>query len=252
MTWWIDRVHLDGDSVPPRGVCPATVSVVRQDSDHFDGSITVPPDVRPPCHPGTFDLTGTVTRHEYRACVWMSDHQECYDATSFRFRVLSDIEPFLHCAFVASDPDSMSTGMGFGQWGEPYRGEMALTDTHGLSLFFRNVYQCGGDRWLISAWAAEQRPTLSVVPIAATLLVGATLQLTAIPKDFVGGDPASIQWRTDAPAVATVSETGLVTALGVGMATITAEAQGVTGTAVITVVAPSTALATFSIQQAAL
>ena len=86
--------------------------------------------------------------------------------------------------------------------------------------------------------------TVSPVPVAsieaqpatATLVVGATVALTAQVKDANGAllDRA-VSWSSDAPSVATVSPTGVVTAVAPGSATITVQAEGRSATAAITV-----------------
>src|SRR2546426_10550333 len=74
------------------------------------------------------------------------------------------------------------------------------------------------------------RPTVwsvTVAPSPDTLLVGSTLQLTATTKDSAGnvltGRP--VTWASSKRAVATVSSTGLVTAVAAGHATITAASE---------------------------
>ncbi len=79
--------------------------------------------------------------------------------------------------------------------------------------------------------------SVAVSPTTGSLSPGQTLQLSATPRD-AGGLPvtgASVTWSSGNNAVATVSLTGLVTAVADGQATITAESEGVTGTATITV-----------------
>lgn len=76
--------------------------------------------------------------------------------------------------------------------------------------------------------------TVTVVPtIGPNLRVGETRQLTATARDannFVVQNP-TFTWSTSAPAVATVNNTGLVTAVGPGMAIITAATDSASGTA---------------------
>jgi uncharacterized protein YjdB len=81
---------------------------------------------------------------------------------------------------------------------------------------------------------------VSVTPATAALAVGGTQQLAAVARDAAGAERAgrTFVWTSSAPAVATVSSTGLVTAVGAGSATITATADGVSGTAAVTVTAP--------------
>lgn len=79
--------------------------------------------------------------------------------------------------------------------------------------------------------------SVDVLPTTGSLSPGQTLQLTATPRD-AGDQPvlgASVTWSSSNNLVATVSSTGLVTAVRDGMATITAQSEGVTGTASISV-----------------
>ncbi len=76
-----------------------------------------------------------------------------------------------------------------------------------------------------------------------TMLAGSTEQLTATAKDAQGstiaGAPAA-SWKTSNTGVATVTASGLVTAVGNGSATITATISGKSASAVVTVApAPS-------------
>src|SRR6266480_4562939 len=84
-----------------------------------------------------------------------------------------------------------------------------------------------------------QVPVASVTlsPAVAAMLVGATAQLTATPQDSGGTalPGRTVTWSSSAPTVATVNPNGLVTAVTVGSATITANSEGKNGTAAITV-----------------
>ncbi|MGQ0647475.1 MAG: beta strand repeat-containing protein [Gemmatimonadaceae bacterium] len=79
--------------------------------------------------------------------------------------------------------------------------------------------------------------SLSITPSSGALLVGQSLQLTAMIRDAAGAPLAgyATAWSSSAPAVATVSSTGLVTALTAGRATITATSEGKSSSASITV-----------------
>ena len=86
--------------------------------------------------------------------------------------------------------------------------------------------------------------TVTTQPLAATLSLGRTLQLAARLED-AEGDLATdrlVRWSTSDPAVATVSETGLVNAVAAGAVVVTATAEGVAGTAAITVLDPADAI----------
>jgi uncharacterized protein YjdB len=76
-----------------------------------------------------------------------------------------------------------------------------------------------------------------VSPGEATLFVGQTQELSATVTD-ANGDPLSgrpITWGTSSAAVATVSTSGVVTAVAPGTATITATSEGKSGKSTITV-----------------
>src|SRR6266571_3808376 len=84
--------------------------------------------------------------------------------------------------------------------------------------------------------------SVTVSPATPSVLVGATVQLTATPKD-ANGNPLSgrtVTWATSSASMATVSGTGLVTGVAAGTATITATSEGKSGTAAITVTATVT------------
>lgn len=80
--------------------------------------------------------------------------------------------------------------------------------------------------------------SVSIVPAAASVIVGGTQQLAALTVD-AGGNTLSgrvVTWSTSDASKATVSASGLVTAVAPGSATITATCESRTATATITVV----------------
>jgi len=82
-------------------------------------------------------------------------------------------------------------------------------------------------------------PVASVIvsPSAPTLAVSGTQQMTATPKD-ASGNPIigrTVLWLSGNPDVATVSDTGLVSAIASGTADVVALVDGVSGSAVVTV-----------------
>jgi len=81
--------------------------------------------------------------------------------------------------------------------------------------------------------------TLSATSLSFALL-GDTTQLAATVKDAAGTvmAGATVTWATSAAAVATVSATGLVTAVANGSATITATSGSASATASVSVAAP--------------
>ena len=80
--------------------------------------------------------------------------------------------------------------------------------------------------------------SVEVSPAMAELTaVGATVQLTAEAFD-ANGHPAvgaEFSWESDDPGIATVDASGLVTAVGIGTATITATVGSASGTVTVTV-----------------
>ena len=80
--------------------------------------------------------------------------------------------------------------------------------------------------------------TVTVSPTSATLQsLGETVQLTATVQDQNGQAMSGITvaWTSNDPAVGTVDESGLMTAVGNGTVTVTATAWSATGTAFLTV-----------------
>jgi outer membrane protein OmpA-like peptidoglycan-associated protein len=97
------------------------------------------------------------------------------------------------------------------------------TGTVGLSLFV------GARKILTSIAVTPATPTLNSLR--------QTQQLSATARDQRGNPMTGkvFRWTSSNPAVATVSPTGMVTAVGNGTATITAASENVTGTANLTV-----------------
>jgi uncharacterized protein YjdB len=78
--------------------------------------------------------------------------------------------------------------------------------------------------------------TVMVSPATANIMVGNTVQLTATPKDANGNvlTGLAVTWASNNGGVATVSGTGLVTALAAGTVIITAACEGKSGAATVT------------------
>jgi uncharacterized protein YjdB len=79
--------------------------------------------------------------------------------------------------------------------------------------------------------------SVSVSPSTASLTVGGTSTLSATLRDASGNTLSGriVGWSTSDQAVATVSQSGVVTGVAAGSTTITATSEGQTGTASITV-----------------
>ncbi len=97
--------------------------------------------------------------------------------------------------------------------------------------------------------------TITVTPVPVGIVVvqpakdsiarGATAQITATTEDSVGNvlTGRTLSWGSSNTSVATVSSSGLVTAVAVGTATITASSEGKSGTSAITVYVPVASVA---------
>lgn len=79
--------------------------------------------------------------------------------------------------------------------------------------------------------------SVTVAPATVYLVEGLTRQLDLYPRDAGGTilTGRAVTWTSSAPSVATVSATGLVTAIQPGNVTITATSEGRTGSAEVTV-----------------
>ena len=78
--------------------------------------------------------------------------------------------------------------------------------------------------------------SVAVTPSSATLIAGATTQLTATPRDAQGNPLTgrTVTWTSSLESVATVSTAGLVFAVTPGSAQIRATSEGITGEATVT------------------
>jgi hypothetical protein len=97
--------------------------------------------------------------------------------------------------------------------------------------------QSGTATVTVTAAAPAPVATVTVSPASASLAVGATQPVSAVLKDANGNvlTGRSVTWATSNAPVATVSGSGLVSALLVGTATLTATSEGRSGTAAVTV-----------------
>ncbi len=99
-----------------------------------------------------------------------------------------------------------------------------------------------GVRGSASLTVAQAVSSVEVTPATVTLvLLGATAQLTASAFDANGNAVAgaTFTWESSDEGIATVSSSGLVTAVANGSATITATSEGQSGMASVTVSGPS-------------
>ena len=84
--------------------------------------------------------------------------------------------------------------------------------------------------------ASSQVATVVVTPETSLLTIGDTLRLVASTRDAGGAALLGrvVAWSSDAPAVATVSSSGLITAIAAGLVRVTAVSEGRTGAATVT------------------
>lgn len=92
--------------------------------------------------------------------------------------------------------------------------------------------------------------TITLTPGTAAVLTGQTASFTATPRDAQGNalTGRSITWSSSNSAVATVSSTGVATGVAAGTMSVRATAEGITGSATLTVsVPPPAAVATITL-----
>ena len=89
---------------------------------------------------------------------------------------------------------------------------------------------------------------LKISPDTLTILTGQSAQLSATAWDANGKElrVGAVTWSSKTPAVAAVSSAGLVTGLVLGRDAITAIVNGISGTALVTVLSPTLAKVTVS------
>lgn len=109
---------------------------------------------------------------------------------------------------------------------------------------------CGSDDPTGPGDPGDPAPVASVTinPASADMAVGATASLSAVTKDAGGATLTgrTVTWSSMPTSVATVSSSGVVTAVAEGDATITATSEGQSGTATITVTPAPVATVTVS------
>jgi hypothetical protein len=103
----------------------------------------------------------------------------------------------------------------------------------------------------IAGCSSSEVDSITVSPTSQALVVGQSVQITAVGTYGHGANHPAVQhdvtgqakWTSSSPSVATVSATGLVSAVGDGTTTVTASMNGftgvVSGTSTITVVSPT-------------
>jgi uncharacterized protein YjdB len=88
------------------------------------------------------------------------------------------------------------------------------------------------------------------VSAPASLVAGQTARATAIPKD-ANGEPLknrAVRWYTSSPAIASVSDSGMISAVAPGAAVLSAVSEGISGQATLAIAPPTpTPIATLSV-----
>ena len=136
--------------------------------------------------------------------------------------------------------DSVSVSVTYTATGGTISGNGAFSAGQAAGVYKVIARQNGGNLADTSVVTVSAVPVASVdvSPSAPSLQVGQTQQLTATPRD-VSGNPLSgraVTWASSNGAVATVSGSGLVSAVGAGSATISATSEGQSGTAAVIVI----------------
>src|SRR6266568_3056534 len=124
-----------------------------------------------------------------------------------------------------------------GTTGHRHYGRYKNTTCGNYLLIASNSPGWRADSARIAVQCAVAVASVDVSPASAALQVGQTVQLAATPRD-TSGNPLSgrvVTWASSNTAVAPVTTSGLVTAIAVGSATITATSEGKTGTAAVAV-----------------
>jgi uncharacterized protein YjdB len=96
---------------------------------------------------------------------------------------------------------------------------------------------CGGDGDSTGPVVEPVATTLTVTPAVATIAPGGSVQLHASVEDEAETSPTAhvVTWSSSDEAVASVSESGLVTGISIGSAVVTASLGSKTGSAAVTV-----------------
>ena len=102
------------------------------------------------------------------------------------------------------------------------------------------LLSCGGDSGITPPDDDDDPVVVASVtlsPSSASVKPGDTIRFTAAVRDAAGNTlvGGTLTWASSTSSVATVASTGLVTAVGPGQATISATADGVVGSATLTV-----------------
>jgi uncharacterized protein YjdB len=133
-------------------------------------------------------------------------------------------------------------------------GDVSAVGSGTTSISATSEGQTAAATFAVSAPAPVPVASVSVSPATSNLQVGGTASLTATERDASGNVLTGrvVGWTSSNASVASVSSSGVVTAVASGSATITASSEGINGTASVNVAAPAPVpVATVSVSPAA-
>lgn len=106
-----------------------------------------------------------------------------------------------------------------------------------LSALAAAILGCGGDDPCDSVAGPAVVASIEVTPEDPSVLLGRTVQLTAVPHSACGNAVAgaAVAWASSSPEVASVTSDGLVTGESPGSAAITASSEGVSASVTVSV-----------------
>jgi len=117
------------------------------------------------------------------------------------------------------------------------RSRIIAASSAALMLFALSCLDQGSDTSVptapLAAKGGAKLRSISVTPKTSSIAVGQTLQLTATATP--GSVSPTYVWSSSNTSVATVSQSGVVTGIATGNATIAASASGISGTATVAV-----------------
>jgi uncharacterized protein YjdB len=162
---------------------------------------------------------------------------------SARFAIGDLITP-TDTAYIRSEPRVSATLVGKqppGSVGTVVGGPVVDTQGDGLTRW-QIDFDTGADGWgaepyLTDAPAAPAVASVVLTPSSASVIVGQTVQLSAVAKDASGNtiSDASMSWQSLDTLIATVSATGLVRGVAAGAVLVVASSGGQADSAAVTV-----------------
>ncbi len=223
----------------PSGAASALVSVdVRRGTDDlFTGSTTV--EVVPGEETiATISLSPVVHGVDLTPPPVFTIFGQTADLEGYGVFATGDVVPGVAVAWTSQDTDIVVVRQVGAQW-------FAEAVADGTATLRGSV---GGLTSTVDAEVDVVVTDVEVLPSSSTLRPGGTLDLTAILRDAGGNlvPGRTPSWTSDDPLVATVSATGVVTAVAVGATDIRASEDGASGAATVSVQPPGPTVSTLS------